>query len=332
MFMFKANQSLSTRSYYEQNNSKAFAKILIENLRPEEVIAAFILVASKINVNDFSAELGKTQALAPILFKYVAYKYENNAEACKNHIKSQLSALVHPKIDGCWKGYIDDTKRLAGIEEFDNIKNHFKTKLQLNDVDLSPLPGEQSITPTKAAITTQLQNLIDSFCAYLNQDDQSHWHFEMKDTDYFFHSNSGDIKVISCKLKSILEGIRNAINTDNLQLKKPIRESIEGIHNKLVSEDIKYTNGSITRYQHLECYVACIDPLLNPNLPHRFFGQGTQQTLIKKINQIKEILKSLGITLDLTPIPENEDPKTSDNADTDIAPQDPPDPFKYFRC
>ncbi|KPJ67676.1 MAG: hypothetical protein AMJ43_03305 [Coxiella sp. DG_40] len=334
-----------------QEKIKQFTKILIENSTLDEIITAFIFVANKIlssskensvqAIQELNNEIRSAQAsLAAFLFKYIAYKYENNADVCKNFIKDKLSESAHQVIEDCWKGYIDDTKvKLKATQiTFDNIKeDSLKNKLQLNDdIDLKPLPLGQSITSPEVTITTQLQNLIDSFCAYLNQDDQSHWHFEMKDTDYFFYSDSANIKVhkiFSSALNSILNEIKNAIKANFLKRQEndPICEFLVGIHKKLVSKDSNYKENSITRDEQLEHYIACIESLLNPELSNNFFSSETQQTLIKKINQIKEIIESLDNQI---PTSENEDSKTTDNKDydTDTAQQDPPDPFIYFRC
>lgn len=309
-----------------QEKIKRFAKILIENLTYDETIAAFILVAQKILsssnvVSELNDAIRSTQAsLAAFLFKFMAYKFEDNADICKEFIKDRLPELAHSVIEGCWHGYIDDAKEKLKRTQitFDTIKNDIlKNKLQLiSTVDLKPLPQKKSITAPKDAITTQLQNIIDSFCTYLNQDDQLHWHFEMKNIDYFFQSNSGDIKILSFKLNLILDEIKDAIKSDNLQLEHSLDESIKSIHKKLGLKDSEYKENSITRYQHLEYYVACIEPLLNPNLPDKFFSQGTQQTLIKEINKIKEIL-ALSDTKKTQM--ENKDSETSDNVDTETS-------------
>jgi len=320
--------SASAYTKIGQEKTKQFAKILIEKLTLDEIITTFIFVANKILsssqtnvIQELNSEIRSTQAsLAALLFKFIAYKYENNADVCKNFIKDELSKLdpnreekADPVIYDCWKGYIDDTKnKLASTQlTFDNIKEDvLKNKLQLDNVDLSPLPEEQSITSPEDTITNQLQNLIDSFCTYLNQDDQSHWHFEMKDTDYFFQSDSGDIKTLCCKLKLILDEIKNAIKADNLQQEDSIREVMESTHENLASKDIEHTEKSITRYQQLEYYVSCIEPLLDPSLPDKFFSSKTQQILITKINEIKEILKLFDTKK--TTIMENKDSETPD--------------------
>jgi hypothetical protein len=86
--------SASAYTKIGQEKIKQFTKILIENLTLDEIITAFIFVANKIlsssqenptqAVQELNSEIRSTQAsLAAFLFKFIAYKYENNADVCK---------------------------------------------------------------------------------------------------------------------------------------------------------------------------------------------------------------------------------------------------------